>query len=94
MRQEIIAANDRQRFGLRIFPIIIDDTLDMEQFHAHFGYVLSGKENVSWADISAREVLLQQLLLCLNARVTDESADLLSTMPAPINLIGRESEME
>ena len=42
--QEITLANDRQRFVMKIFPVVIDNQLYMEDIRHFAGYVLSGKE--------------------------------------------------
>lgn len=93
VRQELIAANERQRYGLRIFPVIIDKSLNTSDMHHHMGYVLAGKEMVYWEDTEARNELIRQILLSIGNLSTSERAEIVTNIPDPINLIGREKEL-
>lgn len=91
--QEIVLANDRQRFGMRIFPVVIDAQLDKEKVHRHAGYVLAGKEFADWNEKEARTELIRQIILCLSNHMTDEVAHIKSCIPELTKVIGREKEL-
>lgn len=91
--QEIALANERQRFGMRIFPVIVDEQLDKEDVHRFAGYVLEGKEFADWGDKEARLELTKQILLCLSNNAADEAAHVKSSIPEDVKVIGREEEL-
>ena len=93
VRQEVCIANERQRYGLRIFPVIIGEPLNMEDFHRYMGYVLAGKEMTHWEDKPARRELIKLFTLYLRNDVSNEKADILSAVPEKQAFIGRESEI-
>lgn len=94
VRQEVCIANERQRYGLRIFPVIIGDPLNMDAFHRYMGYVLAGKEMIHWEDSDARNELIKLFTLHLGSKGTGERAGISSVIPAKQPFIGREKELE
>ena len=92
--QEITLANDRQRFGMRIFPVIIDDGLSIDDIRSFAGYVLAGKENANWNMEESKKELLYQIAQCLGNNVTMQSGHIRATIPEDNKLIiGRDEEL-
>lgn len=92
--QEITLANDRQRFGMKIFPVVIDNQLDKEDIRRFAGYVLSGKEIANWNIREEKQELIKQVIFSLSNNVTDELAKLHSQIPEIGKVFGRESELQ
>ncbi len=92
--QEITLANDRQRFGMKIFPVVIDNQLNMEDIRNFAGYVLAGKEIANWNIKEEKQELIKQVILSLSNNATDEVAKLHSQIPETGKIIGRESELQ
>lgn len=92
--QEITLANDRQRFGMKIFPVVIDNQLDNEDIRHFAGYVLSGKEIANWNIREEKRELIRQVILSLSNNATDEVAKLHSQIPEIGKVIGREAELQ
>ena len=61
--QELTLANERQRMGMRIFPILVDASLRKDQIMQFAGYTLAGKEFILWSNESARSALLKEISL-------------------------------
>lgn len=93
VRQEVICANERQRYGTKIFPVIIDENVDMNAIHKHMGYVLAGKESVNWYDQSSQEELLNQIAIILNIPSTTEVCEIVSNTIECGSVVGRENEI-
>lgn len=91
--QEITLANDRQRFGMRIFPVIIDEQVNVDDIHHFAGYVLDGKELAIWNDKEARRELVNQITLCLSNSCTDKVVHIKSNIPEVSKVIGRQNEL-
>lgn len=92
--QELTLANDRQRYGIRIFPVIIDDKLGKEDIQRFAGYVLAGKEFADWNKEESQQELIRQVILSLNSGTTDEVAQIHSVIPEKGKVIGRETELK
>ena len=92
--QEITLANERQRFGMRIFPVVIDETLSIEDVHCFAGYVLAGKEFADWKNKESRLELINQIKLCLSNNSTDKVVHIKSNIPEMNKVIGREKELD
>lgn len=92
--QEVISANERQRYGLKIFPVVLDDNVDMTRFHINMGYVFAGKEMFLWHDVSAQEELIKEIGAFLNAGNITDTAKIASYVPECGSIVGRESEKQ
>lgn len=93
VKQEIISANERQRYGTKIFPVFIDENIDLDAVHKKIGYILAGKESMSWYDKCSREELINQLALTLNTTSTTEVCDIVSNNIECGSIVGRENEI-
>ena len=92
--QEIAVANDRQKYGLRIFPVIIDDDLSREDIDKFAGYVHSGKQSSYWNKIADREDLLNQIFQGVYKVTSKEKYKIKCNIPESGEIIGREEELE
>lgn len=92
--QEITLANERQRFGVRIFPVIIDETLKREEVQNFAGYVFAGKELANWKDKESRQEVVNQIKLCLSNNASNKVVHIKSNIPEVNKVIGREKELK
>lgn len=92
--QEVALANERQKYGLRIFSIIIDESVTIDEFKDKMGYVFSAKQSAFWDQKESIDELTNQIHIALIGEHTSEKAEITSTNSPPIHLIGREQEMD
>lgn len=92
--QEVALANERQKYGLRIFSIIIDKSVTMDEFKDRMGYVFSVKQSAFWEQKESIDELMNQIHIVLSGEHTLEKAEITNTNTFPIHLIGREQEMD
>ncbi|MCD7837719.1 MAG: toll/interleukin-1 receptor domain-containing protein [Clostridiales bacterium] len=92
--QEVTLANDRQKYGMSIFPVIVDAQLTAEEVKRYAGYyVLAGKEFARWSDGESRQELIRQITLRLSS-TSNETAEIRSNIPECGAVIGRERELQ
>ena len=92
--QEVVLANERQRYGLRIFSIMIDDSVCMDEFKNKMGYIFSAKQAAFWGQNSSIDELIHQIHFTLCGEPTSDKAEIISTVPPSVHLIGRKKETE
>ena len=92
VNQEVNSANERQRYGLKIIPVFLDDDIDTAILHKNMGYVLAGKETISWPDTSARGALIKSISDFLNSGSITDTAVVQSNVPECGRVVGRETE--
>ena len=91
--QELTLANERQRMGMRIFPILVDTSLTKDQIMQFAGYTLAGKEFILWSNESARNALLKEISLSFSDSTSHKKVSLRSHFPKSPVLIGRKDEL-
>lgn len=91
--QELTLANERQRMGMRIFPILVDASLRKDQIMQFAGYTLAGKEFILWSNESARSALLKEISLSFFDSAFHEKKSLQSCLPKAPTLVGRKREL-
>lgn len=94
VQQEVILANERQKYGLKIFPVIIDEVMSKQYAHPSMDYVFAGKEKIVWTDITARTELIGQMESNFQSKIGKYEMTIISHLPEPINIIGRKKELE
>jgi len=93
VHQEVIMANDNQKYGLRIIPILLDDDLEPNRYHPNIDLVLSGKEVILWNELNVSYVK-NEIDIFLDCKIEDVAADIISSDIQESYFCGRESEIK
>ena len=93
--QEVTIANERQRYGLKLFAVNVAENgiVDMELYRRKLRYTYAGKQPYRWGDLEDEETLFQDLWDCMNAGKSKDLAEIASFLPKSEPLIGRDQEL-
>ena len=94
VQKEVILANNRLKYGIRIYTIMLDKDIKPERINQTMDYVLAGKQVIFWCNEEERVELVKQIDATINGTGINDNAEIVSVFPDDIEVIGREKELD
>lgn len=92
VHQEVIMANDNQKYGLKIVALVLDESLEQNYYHPKIDLVLAGKETITWCRDNEKHIL-EKMGDLIEYKFEKSRAQIICTDIPKAFFCGRENEM-
>jgi hypothetical protein len=92
--KELHIANERIRYGVKIFGVIIDDTIKIEDKLAVYTYVFSDSQLSYWFKKDDRDDFINEALSYVKSEELCENVSIDFNCPPDIHIVGRDDDLK
>lgn len=93
VQQNLDASYERQRYGVKIIPLVVGGNTSQEEYMRQYGYAFAENTMYVWNDLKAREALAKKITSYLSSADFRDTSKLSSVLPEPVSAIGRSEEL-
>lgn len=93
VENELVIANNKKKYGLKLLGIIIDDNVDIDFLGGGFEYVFAARQLGHWDDLKYQNALLSVIHDCIVPKKKHINASIINQIPSNEFFIGRSEEI-
>ena len=94
VKNEIVIANNRRKYGLKLLGIIVDDDIDMESLSGGVEYVYAASQLGYWSDPDYQNALEKVIHESVVPQQKQRDVHIITQVPKVDFFVGREDELQ